>query len=40
MTSDAVMDKVVDELKGVEFELIASNMSSEEEQGLLAAFGA
>jgi uncharacterized membrane protein len=40
MTSEAVMDKVVDELKGMEFELIASNMSSEEEQGLMDAFGA
>ena len=39
MTSDAVMDKVVEELKGAEFELIASNMSTEEEQQLMAAFG-
>jgi len=39
MTSDAVADKVAAELKGMEFELIASNLTSEEEEQLMAAFG-
>jgi uncharacterized membrane protein len=38
MTSDAVMDKVADAFKGVEFELIASNLSKEQEDELRAAF--
>jgi uncharacterized membrane protein len=38
MTSDAVKDKVIDELKGYEFELIASNLTKEQEQQLMAAF--
>ena len=38
MTSGAVMDKVVDEFKGVDFELIASNMTAEQEEALMAAF--
>lgn len=38
MTSDAVQDKVIDELKGYEFELIASNMTKEQEEQLMAAF--
>ena len=38
MTSDAVKDKVVDELKGLEFELIASNLTKEQEEQLMAAF--
>ena len=38
LTSDAVVDKVLDELKGFEFELIASNLSKEQEEQLKAAF--
>ncbi len=40
LTSDAVMDKVADELKGLEFELISSNLSKEQEAELNAAFSA
>ena len=38
MTSDAVMDKTADAFKGIEFELIASNLSKEQEDELRAAF--
>lgn len=38
LTSDAVLDKVTAELKGYEFELIASNMTKEQEEQLKAAF--
>jgi uncharacterized membrane protein len=38
MTSDAVQDKVVEELKGYKFELIASNLTKEQEDKLKAAF--
>ena len=38
MTSDAVQDKVLEELKGNEFELIASNLTKEQEEQLKAAF--
>jgi uncharacterized membrane protein len=38
MTEGAVMDKVVQELKGYEFELIASNLTKEQEEQLMAAF--
>jgi uncharacterized membrane protein len=38
MTSDAVQDKVLEELKGYDFELIASNMTKEQEDQLRAAF--
>jgi uncharacterized membrane protein len=38
MTSDAVQDKVVAELKGEQFELIASNLTKEQEDKLKAAF--
>jgi uncharacterized membrane protein len=38
MTSDAVKDKVVEELKGYKFELIASNLTKEQEDQLRAAF--
>jgi uncharacterized membrane protein len=38
MTSDAVMDKVADAFEGIEFELIASNLSKEQEDELRAAF--
>ena len=40
MTSDAVQDKVLEELKGYEFELIASNMTKEQEDQLREAFAA
>ena len=40
MTSDAVRDKVIDELKGYDFELIASNMTKDQEDELRAAFEA
>lgn len=40
LTSDAVMDRVADELKGLEFELISSNLSKEQEAELNAAFSA
>lgn len=38
MTSDAVQDKVFAELKGMEFELIASNLTKEQEDSLRKAF--
>jgi uncharacterized membrane protein len=38
MTEGAVMDKVVDQLKGEQFELIASNLTKEQEDQLKAAF--
>jgi uncharacterized membrane protein len=38
MTEGAVMDKVVEGLKGEKFELIASNMTKEQEDQLKAAF--
>jgi uncharacterized membrane protein len=38
MTSDAVQDKVLEELKGSEFELIASDLTKEQEDQLKAAF--
>jgi uncharacterized membrane protein len=38
MTSDAVMDKVAEELKGEKFELIASNLTKEQEEQLMTAF--
>ena len=38
MTSDAVQDKVFAELKGMEFELIASNLTKEQEDTLRKAF--
>jgi uncharacterized membrane protein len=40
LSSDAVQDKVLAELKGLEFELIASNLTEEEESELRAAFEA
>ena len=39
MTSDAVQDKVIDELKNFDFELIASNLTKEQEEQLVEAFG-
>ena len=38
LSSDAVMDKVAAELKGMDFELIASSLSKEQEAELMAAF--
>jgi uncharacterized membrane protein len=38
MTSDAVQDKVATALKGEQFELIASNLTKEQEDQLKAAF--
>ncbi|MFM8322208.1 MAG: DUF1269 domain-containing protein [Chloroflexota bacterium] len=40
LSTGAVTDKVMAELKGMEFELIASNLTKEEEEGLMAAFEA
>ena len=40
LTSDAVMDKVTNELKGEKFELIASNLTKDQEDELMAAFSA
>jgi len=38
LTSGAVQDKVADELKGEQFELIASNLTKEQEEELMAVF--
>ncbi len=38
MTSDAVQDKVLEELKAYDFELIASNLTKEQEEQLRSAF--
>jgi uncharacterized membrane protein len=38
LTSDAVQDRVIAELKGFNFELFASNMTTEQEEDLMAAF--
>ena len=38
MTTDAVEDKVVEAMKQTKFELIASNMSKEDEDKLRTAF--
>ena len=40
MTTGAVQDKVAAELKGEKFELIASNLTKEQEEQLKAAFAA
>jgi uncharacterized membrane protein len=40
MTTNAVVDRVVDELKGREFELVSTNLSNEQEEELRSAFGA
>jgi uncharacterized membrane protein len=39
MTSEAVMDRVVDAMKNVKFEIIATNLSKDQEQKLHQAFG-
>jgi uncharacterized membrane protein len=38
MTSDAVIDKVADAMKGHDFEIIATNLSQEQEDQLRGAF--
>lgn len=38
LTSDAVRDQVIERLKKIDFELIASNLSKEDEEALVAAF--
>ena len=38
LTSDAVQDKVADALKGEQFELIASNLTKEQEEELMETF--
>ena len=40
LTEGAVRDKVAEELKGEKFELIASNLTKEQEEELMAAFSA
>ena len=40
LTSDAVRDKVADELEGEKFELIASNLTKEQEEELMETFSA
>jgi uncharacterized membrane protein len=40
LTDKAVIDKVTDALKGEKFELIASNLTKEQEDELMAAFSA
>jgi uncharacterized membrane protein len=39
MTSEAVMDRVVEAMKNVKFEIIATNLSKEQEAKLREAFG-
>jgi uncharacterized membrane protein len=39
MTSDAVLDRVVDGMKDLEFEIIATNLTKEQEEKLREAFG-
>ena len=38
MTTDAVLDRVVDAMKAVKFEIISTNLSKEQEQKLREAF--
>jgi len=39
MTTNAVVDRVVEELKGMDFELVSTNLSKEQEEELRNAFG-
>jgi uncharacterized membrane protein len=39
MTTDAVVDRVADGMKGIHFEVLATNLSREQEQKLREAFG-
>jgi uncharacterized membrane protein len=38
LTSEAKLDKVVDELKAYDFEIVSTNLSAEQEQKLREAF--
>jgi uncharacterized membrane protein len=38
MTKDEVLDKVSEEMKSFDFEIIATNLSKEQEERLIAAF--
>ena len=40
MTTNAVVDRVVEELKGMPFELVSTNLSKEQDEELRRAFGA
>jgi uncharacterized membrane protein len=39
MTSEAVTDRVVEQMKNLKFEIIATNLSKDQEKKLLEAFG-
>jgi uncharacterized membrane protein len=39
MTSDAVLDRVAEGMKGIQFQIIATNLSKDQEQKLREAFG-
>jgi uncharacterized membrane protein len=39
MTSDAVQDRVIEQVKDLKFEIIATNLSKEQKQKLMEAFG-
>jgi len=38
MTESAVIDKVIDEVKGMDFELVSTNLTAEQEEQLRTAF--
>ena len=40
MTTNAVVDRVVEELKNMDFELVSTNLSKEQDSALRSAFGA
>ena len=40
MSTNAVVDRVVEELKGMDFELVSTNLTKEQEEELRTAFGA
>ena len=40
MSANAVVDRVVEEVKGREFELVSTNLSKDQEEELRSAFGA
>jgi uncharacterized membrane protein len=40
MTTNAVVDRVVDEIKNLDFELVSTNLSKEQDEALKDAFGA
>jgi uncharacterized membrane protein len=39
MTSEAVTDRVIEQMKNLKFEILATNLSKEQQQKLLDAFG-